>query len=206
MFLISPLLALIALVTVPVSVFVVARIGKRAQPQFVRQWSTTGKLNGHIEEMFTGHALVNVFGQREQSMDTFTEQNEKLYQASFRAQFISGTIQPVMMFIGNLNYVLVAVVGGLRVAAGTLSLGGVQAFIQYSRQFSQPLTQLASMANLLQSGVASAERVFALLDADEQGPDPERPDRPREVEGRVEFRNVVVPLLARPAADRATCR
>jgi ATP-binding cassette, subfamily B, multidrug efflux pump len=190
MFLISPLLALIALVTVPVSVFVVARIGKRAQPQFVRQWSTTGKLNGHIEEMFTGHALVTVFGQRQQSMDTFTEQNEKLYQASHRAQFISGTIQPVMMFIGNINYVLVAVIGALLVAAGKLSLGGVQAFIQYSRQFSQPLTQLASMANLLQSGVASAERVFALLDADEQGPDPVRPDRPRQVEGRVEFRNV----------------
>ena len=190
MFLISPLLAVIALVTVPVSVFVVARIGKRAQPQFVRQWSTTGKLNGHIEEMFTGHALVTVFGQRKQSMDTFTEQNEKLYQASHRAQFISGTIQPVMMFIGNINYVLVAVIGALLVAAGKLSLGGVQAFIQYSRQFSQPLTQLASMANLLQSGVASAERVFALLDADEQGPDPVSPDRPREVEGRVEFRNV----------------
>jgi len=190
MFLISPLLALIALVTVPVSVFVVARIGKRAQPQFVRQWSTTGKLNGHIEEMFTGHSLVTVFGQRKQAMDTFTEQNEKLYQASHRAQFISGTIQPVMMFIGNINYVLVAVIGALLVAAGKLSLGGVQAFIQYSRQFSQPLTQLASMANLLQSGVASAERVFALLDADEQGPDPEVPDKPRQVAGQVEFRHV----------------
>ena len=190
MFLISPLLALIALVTVPVSVFAVARIGKRAQPQFVRQWSTTGKLNGHIEEMYTGHALVSVFGQREQSMRTFTEQNEKLFHASYRAQFISGTIQPVMMFIGNINYVLVAVVGALQVASGVLTLGSVQAFIQYSRQFSQPLTQVASMANLLQSGVASAERVFALLDADEQGPDPAEPARPAEVRGRVEFRHV----------------
>ena len=190
MFLISPLLAVIALVTVPVSVFAVSKIGKRAQPQFVRQWSTTGKLNGHIEEMFTGHALVTVFGQRKQAMDTFTEQNEKLYQASHRAQFISGTIQPVMMFIGNINYVLVAVIGALLVAAGKLSLGGVQAFIQYSRQFSQPLTQLASMANLLQSGVASAERVFALLDADEQSPDPASPDRPAQVAGRVEFGHV----------------
>jgi ATP-binding cassette subfamily B multidrug efflux pump len=190
MFIISPLLALIALVTVPVSVFAVARIGKRAQPQFVRQWSTTGKLNGHVEEMYTGHSLVSVFGQREQSMRTFTEQNEKLYQASFRAQFISGTIQPVMMFVGNINYVLVAVVGALQVASGQLSLGSVQAFIQYSRQFSQPLTQVASMANLLQSGVASAERVFALLDADEQGPDPAEPARPAEVRGRVEFRHV----------------
>jgi ATP-binding cassette subfamily B multidrug efflux pump len=190
MFVISPLLALIALVTVPVSVFAVARIGKRAQPHFVKQWSMTGKLNGHIEEMFTGHSLVTVFGQRKQAMDTFTGQNEALYQASYRAQFISGAIQPVMMFIGNINYVLVAVVGAFRVAAGALTLGSVQAFIQYSRQFSQPLTQLASMANLLQSGMASAERVFALLDADEQAPDPAAPARPAEVEGRVEFCHV----------------
>jgi ATP-binding cassette subfamily B multidrug efflux pump len=190
MLVISPLLALIALVTVPVSVFLVARIGKRAQPQFVRQWSTTGKLNGHIEEMYTGHSLVKVFGQSKQAMDAFTEHNDQLFGASFRAQFISGTIQPVMMFIGNLNYVLVAVVGALRVASGALSLGDVQAFIQYSRQFSQPLTQVASMANLLQSGVASAERVFALLDADEQDPDPAEPLVPAEVRGRVEFRDV----------------
>jgi ATP-binding cassette, subfamily B, multidrug efflux pump len=190
MFLISPLLALIALVTVPVSVFVVGRIGKRAQPQFIRQWSTTGKLNGHIEEMFTGHSLVTVFGQRDEAMRVFGEQNDKLYEASFRAQFISGTIQPVMMFIGNLNYVLVAVVGALQVGAGVLTLGAVQAFIQYSRQFSQPLTQMASMANLLQSGVASAERVFALLDADEQAPDPAQPALPVRVDGQVEFRNV----------------
>ncbi|MGA2827802.1 MAG: ABC transporter ATP-binding protein [Streptosporangiaceae bacterium] len=190
MFVISWLLALIALVTVPVSVFAVARIGKRAQPQFVKQWSTTGKLNGHVEEMYTGHSLVAVFGQRDEAMRTFTEQNESLYQASYRAQFISGTIQPVMMFVGNLNYVLVAVVGALRVATGALTLGGVQAFIQYSRQFSQPLTQVASMANLLQSGVASAERVFALLDAVEQEPDAAQPARPAEVHGRVEFEHV----------------
>ncbi|MGZ6840015.1 MAG: ABC transporter ATP-binding protein, partial [Frankiaceae bacterium] len=189
-FVISPLLALIALVTVPVSVFAVTRIGKRAQPQFIKQWSTTGKLNGHVEEMYTGHSLVSIFGQRDEAMRTFAEQNESLYQASYRAQFISGTIQPVMMFVGNLNYVLVAVVGALRVATGVLSLGGVQAFIQYSRQFSQPLTQVASMANLLQSGVASAERVFALLDAVEQKPDAAHPARPAEVHGRVEFEHV----------------
>jgi ATP-binding cassette subfamily B multidrug efflux pump len=190
MFVISPLLALIALVTVPVSVFLAARIGKRAQPQFVRQWGTTGKLNGHIEEMYTGHSLVKVFGQGKEAARTFTEHNDKLFGSSFKAQFISGTIQPVMMFIGNLNYVLVAVVGALRVASGALSLGDVQAFIQYSRQFSQPLTQVASMANLLQSGVASAERVFALLDADEQEPDPAEPLVPAEVRGKVEFRDV----------------
>jgi ATP-binding cassette, subfamily B, multidrug efflux pump len=187
---ISWLLALIALVTVPASIFLVMRIGKRAQPQFIRQWSTTGKLNSHIEENFTGHSLVKVFGQSEASLATFSEQNDKLFQSSFRAQFISGTIQPAMMFIGNLNYVLVAVVGALRVATGALTIGDVQAFIQYSRQFSQPLTQVASMANLLQSGVASAERVFALLDADEQEPDKPEPTRPDEVRGRVAFNNV----------------
>ena len=190
MLVISPLLAVIALVTVPVSVFVAAQIGKRAQPQFVTQWASTGRLNAHIEEMYTGHALVKVFGQQEQAAQTFAEHNDALYSSSFRAQFISGTIQPAMMFIGNLNYVLIAVVGGLRVATGSLSLGDVQAFIQYSRQFSQPITQVASMANLLQSGVASAERVFALLDAEEQSPDPVVPQRPSVVRGRVEFHNV----------------
>ncbi len=187
---VSPLLAVVALVTVPLSVLVAARLGKRAQPQFVKQWATTGRLNAHIEEMYTGHSLVKVFGRQQESAATFAEHNDALFNSSFRAQFASGLIQPAMMFIGNLNYVLVAVVGGLRVASGSLSLGEVQAFIQYSRQFTQPLTQVASMANLLQSGVASAERVFALLDADEQEPDPVRPERPVEVHGRVEFEHV----------------
>nr|WP_172805097.1 ABC transporter ATP-binding protein [Actinopolymorpha singaporensis] len=187
---ISPLLAVIALVTVPVSVLVVAVIGKRAQPQFIKQWATTGTLNAHIEEMYTGHALVKVFGRQREAARTFAEQNEALFVSSFRAQFISGTIQPAMMFIGNLNYVLVAVIGGLRVASGTLSLGDVQAFIQYSRQFSQPITQVASMANLLQSGVASAERVFDLLDAEEQQADPSPSRRPQQVTGKVAFEHV----------------
>lgn len=190
MFWISPLLALVALVTVPVSVVVATRIGKRAQPQFVQQWKTTGKLNAHIEEMYTGHSLVKVFGRQQESAELFRKENEALYEAGFRAQFISGVIQPAMMFIGNLNYVLVAVVGGLRVAAGALSIGDVQAFIQYSRQFSQPLTQVASMANLVQSGVASAERVFELLDADEQEPDAKEAPRPGHVSGRVAFEHV----------------
>ncbi|WP_020674261.1 ABC transporter ATP-binding protein [Amycolatopsis nigrescens] len=190
MFVISPLLALVALVTVPVSVFVAAKIGKRAQPQFIKQWRTTGGLNAHIEEMYTGHSLVKVFGRRKEAEKVFKEQNDTLFAASFRAQFISGMIQPAMMFIGNVNYVLVAVVGALRVASGSLSLGDVQAFVQYSRQFTQPITQVASMANLLQSGVASAERVFALLDADEQEPDPADPANPDPVRGRVEFREV----------------
>jgi ATP-binding cassette subfamily B multidrug efflux pump len=190
MVVISPLLAVIALVTVPVSVVVATMIGKRAQPRFVAQWRTTGQLNAHIEEMYTGHSLVKVFGRREEALRRFREHNDSLYASGFKAQFISGTIQPAMMFIGNLNYVLVAVVGALRVAAGALSLGGVQAFIQYSRQFSQPLTQVASMANLLQSGVASAERIFALLDATEQWPDPVEPASPAQVRGRVEFQRV----------------
>ncbi|GAA3197323.1 ABC transporter ATP-binding protein [Actinocorallia longicatena] len=190
MLVISPLLALIAIITVPISMYVAAQIGKRAKPQFIKQWGTTGKLNAHVEEMYTGHSLVKVFGRQRESAETFDEHNEGLYESSFRAQFISGLIQPSMMFIGNVNYVLVAVVGGLRVASGSLSLGEVQAFIQYSRQFAQPITQVASMANLLQSGVASAERVFALLDADEQDPEPADAATVAAVEGRVEFEHV----------------
>ena len=190
MFWISWLLALVALVTVPVTMVVAAQVGKRAQPQFVQQWQTTGKLNGHIEEMYTGHSLVKVFGRAKESAEAFEEQNEALYRSAFRAQFISGTIQPLMMFIGNVNYVLVAVVGGLRVASGALSIGDVQAFIQYSRQFSQPLTQVASMSNLIQSGVASAERVFELLDAEEQSGEPAVPARPERLRGRVTLENV----------------
>ncbi|WP_328917795.1 MULTISPECIES: ABC transporter ATP-binding protein [unclassified Streptomyces] len=190
MFWISWLLALVALVTVPVTMIVATKVGKRAQPQFVQQWKTTGQLNAHIEEMYTGHSLVKVFGRAEESAAAFEEQNEALYRSGFKAQFISGTIQPLMMFIGNLNYVLVAVVGGLRVASGALSIGDVQAFVQYSRQFSQPLTQVASMSNLIQSGVASAERVFELLDADEQSAEPKTPARPEELHGRVAFEDV----------------
>ncbi|MET7459384.1 ABC transporter ATP-binding protein [Nonomuraea sp. NPDC005501] len=190
MFWISPILALIALVTVPVSVYVTTVVGKRSQPQFIKQWSSTGKLNGHIEEMYGGHTLVKVFGRQKEAAETFDRHNEALFTSSFRAQFISGMIQPAMMFIGNLNYVLVAVVGGFKVASGSISLGDVQAFIQYSRQFSQPLTQVAGMANLVQSGVASAERVFELLEAPEQSPEPDRPARPAQVRGRVAFENV----------------
>ncbi len=168
MFWISPLLALVALVSVPLSILVTRVVMKRSQGLFVEQWRRTGTLNSHIEESFSGHALVKVFGRRHEVEQTFAEENDALYEASFGAQFVSGLIMPVIMFIGNLNYVVIAVLGGVRVASGTMSLGEVQAFIQYSRQFTQPLTQVASMANLLQSGVASAERVFELLDAEEQ--------------------------------------
>ncbi|MET4922205.1 ABC transporter ATP-binding protein [Streptomyces sp. PSRA5] len=169
---ISPLLALVVLATVPVSVLGAVLIGKRAQPQFVRQWAVTGKLNAHVEEMYTGHAEVVVFGRKDDAVRTFQEHNEALYASSFKAQFISGVIQPAMTFVGNLTYVLIAVVGGLRVASGTLSIGDVQAFVQYSYEFNGPITQIAAMANLLQSGVASAERVFELLDAQEESAEP----------------------------------
>ncbi|MHA6628790.1 ABC transporter ATP-binding protein [Pseudonocardia sichuanensis] len=190
MLVLSPLLALVALVTIPVSLLVTKAIAARSQKQFVAQWRHTGTLNAHIEEAFTGHELVRVFGRRREVEAEFDARNERLFDASYRAQFISGIIMPAMMFIGNLNYVLVAVVGGLRVASGAMSLGEVQAFIQYSRQFTQPLTQLASMVNLLQSGVASAERVFELLDAEEQQPDPARPAVPQTRCGRVVFEGV----------------
>ncbi|MER5281480.1 ABC transporter ATP-binding protein [Streptomyces sp. NPDC002809] len=192
MFWISPLLALIALVTVPLSVVVATKVGKRSQPQFVQQWKVTGKLNAHIEEMYTGHTLVKVFGRQDESARDFAEQNDALYEAGFKAQFNSGIMQPLMMFVSNLNYVLIAVVGGLRVASGALSIGDVQAFIQYSRQFSMPLTQVASMANLVQSGVASAERIFELLDSDEQDADPAKGEAefPAELRGSVSLENV----------------
>ncbi|QIB45955.1 ABC transporter ATP-binding protein [Streptomyces aureoverticillatus] len=190
MFWISPLLALVALVTVPLSFVVATKVGKRSQPQFVQQWKSTGAMNAHVEEMYTGHTLVKVFGRQEESAEAFAEHNDALYEASFKAQFNSGVMQPLMFFMSNLNYVLVAVVGGLRVASGSLSIGDVQAFIQYSRQFSMPLTQVASMANLVQSGVASAERIFELLDAEEQEADPVPGERPVDPRGRVEMEHV----------------
>ncbi|MEV0909345.1 ABC transporter ATP-binding protein [Streptomyces hokutonensis] len=190
MFWVSWLLALVALVTVPLSFLVATRIGKRSQPHFVQQWRSTGKLNAHVEEMYTGHNLVKVFGRQDESAQLFAEQNDALYEAGFKAQFNSGVMQPLMMFVSNLNYVLVAVVGGLRVASGALSIGDVQAFVQYSRQFSMPLTQVASMANLVQSGVASAERIFELLDAEEQSADPMPSERPEELRGLVALEHV----------------
>jgi ATP-binding cassette, subfamily B, multidrug efflux pump len=187
---VSPVLAVVALVTVPLSMYITLTIAKRSKPQFVSQWSTTGKLNAHIEEAYTGHELVKVFGRTHESVAAFRELNEQLYTSSFKAQFISGLIQPAMMFIANLNYVAIAVIGGLRVASGAISLGDVQAFIQYSRQFTQPLTQVASMANLLQSGVASSERVFEVLDAPEQSADASPAVTPKKVRGRVAFEDV----------------
>ncbi len=168
MFIVSPLLAVITLISVPITVVLTVVIGKRSQKLFVQQWTSTGELNAHVEEAYSGHALVKVFGRQREVEKEFARRNEELFKASFGAQFISGLIMPLMMFIGNLSFVAVAVVGGLRVASGDLNLGSVQAFIQYQRMFTQPLAQMGSMANLLQSGVASAERVFEILDEPEQ--------------------------------------
>ena len=187
---ISPLLSLIALATVPIAAIATGMIAKRSKPHFIGQWSSTGALNAQIEEAFTGHELVKAFGRREAVEADFDERNTALYESSWRAQFISGIIMPTIMFLGNLNYVAVAVVGGLRVASGQLSLGEVQAFIQYSRQFTQPLTQIGSMFNLMQSGVASAERIFSVLDEPEETPDPAKPESPETSRGRIVFDDV----------------
>ncbi|WP_405159489.1 ABC transporter ATP-binding protein/permease [Nocardia sp. NBC_01499] len=190
MFWISPLLALIALLTVPAAITVTALIAKRSKPHFVDQWKNTGLVNAQVEEAYTGHEIVTAFGRNREVGAEFDKRNEELYQSSFKAQFISGLIMPAIMFLGNVNFVLVALVGGLRVATGQLSLGEVQAFIQYSRQFSQPLTQIGAMANLLQSGVASAERIFEILDAEEQSPDPIMADTRPVDRGQVEFEGI----------------
>ncbi|MBI1844580.1 MAG: ABC transporter ATP-binding protein [Actinobacteria bacterium] len=190
MFTISWLLALVALVTIPLSLRTVKFITSHSRQRFMAQWRHTGTLNAHVEEVFTGHALVKAFGRQHDVEERFDAENEQLCTASFGAQFISGTIQPAMMFFGNLNYVVIAVVGGLRVTSGAMTLGDVQAFIQYSRQFSMPLTQLASMANVLQSGVASAERVFELLDAPEERADVDEQHAPSDARGLVEFDHV----------------
>ena len=204
MFALSWQLALIALVALPIAALVVGFVGSKSQQLFTAQWKNTGRLNGHIEESFTGHELVTVFGRQEAMRGTFDERNEDLFEASFRAQFYSGMIMPIMQWVTYLGYVGIALVGGLRVASGQMSLGQVTAFIQYSREFNAPLGEMAGMANMLISGVASAERIFELLDADEQeedlsaraeagfldpaGPQPGELARP--VQGRVEFERV----------------
>ncbi|MBP2471734.1 ATP-binding cassette subfamily B protein [Crossiella equi] len=190
MFVISPLLSVLALLIVPASILITRAVGKRSQKMFVAQWKQTGELNAHIEEAFTGHQLVKVFGRQQESRQEFNRRNEALFGSAMNAQFVSGLIMPAMMFLSNLSYVLVAVIGGLRITSGAMTLGEVQAFLQYSRQFTQPLTQVASMANLLQSGVASAERVFELLDEPEQSEDPAQPATVARRGGRVEFHDV----------------
>lgn len=187
---ISPLLALITVLTVPLSLLATRTIARRSQSLFVAQWRNTGRLNAHIEETYSGFTVVKTYGHRALAEDTFRDLNDDVYQASFGAQFLSGLISPATTFIGNISYVAVAVVGGIQVATGQLTLGSIQAFIQYVRQFNQPLTQVASMYNTMQSGLASAERVFELLDADEQTPDPAPSAVDHRFAGRVEFEHV----------------
>ncbi len=198
---ISPLLALIALLTVPLSLWVTRLVTRRSQRLFVAQWTNTGRLNAHIEETYSGFTVVQTFGHRAGAQQRFRELNADVYEAGFGAQFISGLISPATTFIGNLSYVAVAVVGGVQVATGQITIGGIQAFIQYVRQFNSPLTQLAAMYNVLQSGVASAERVFDLLDEPEETPDVNAPTSPggpaphsgstsSSLAGRVEFHHV----------------
>jgi len=190
MFIISPLLAAISVLVIPLALLSTVQIAKRSQKQFALQWEQTGDLNGHVEEMHTGHSIVKIFGRQKEAIEVFDERNAKLYDSSFKAQFISGIIQPVMNFLGNLNYVGIAVIGGVKVATGTMTLGDVLAFIQYSRQFTQPITQTASIANVLQSAVASAERVFELLDEPEEQPDTATPLTLAEPQGHVTFEHV----------------
>ena len=190
MFVVSWQLALIALIALPLSGIIAGVVGVRAQKLFVAQWKYTGELNGQIEESFTGHELVRIFNRDAEMTEEFDRRNEGLFDASFKAQALSGTIMPAMQFVQYLSYVLIAVVGALRVTAGQMTLGDVTAFIQYSREFSQPIGEMAGMANMLQSGVASAERTFELLDADEQEPDTALERLPERSDGHVEFENV----------------
>jgi len=190
MFTISPFLAVVALTTVPVSIWGMRAVARRSRPKFISQWKSTGILNAQIEETFTGHAVVKAFGRQHEVEQRFRDTNDQLYESSFGAQFMSSLMQPLTMFMGNIQYVLVAVVGGLRFASGAITLGDIQAFIQYSRQFSMPLTQVASMMNVFQSGIASFERVTEFLDAEEQSPDSAASSSPPAVRGRVEFRDV----------------
>jgi ATP-binding cassette, subfamily B, fatty acid transporter len=190
---ISPLLTGISLLTVPLSVMATRAIARRSQRLFIAQWTNTGRLNAHIEESYSGFALIRTFGQRARAEDEFRRLNDEMYQSSFGAQLISGMLSPATTFIGNLSYVAVAVVGGVQVATGQITVGSIQAFIQYVRQFNAPLNQVASMYNTLQSGVASAERVFDLLDEPEESPDREPPLPSPNGEGptgRVEFDHV----------------
>ncbi len=190
MFKISTLLSWISLAVIPVSLVITLLIARQSQKQFIRQWNSTGAVNAHVEEMFTGHNLVKAFNREKDVLERFRQQNEKLYESSFKAQFISGLIHPVINFVNNLNYVAIAVLGGVNVANGVISLGDVQAFIQYSRQFTQPIVQVASIMNVLQSTVASAERVFELLDEEEEVPDVDNPVVLEDLKGNVRFEHV----------------
>lgn len=206
MFYISPLLAIVSMLIVPVSLLLTTQIAKRSQVEFAKQWKETGRVNGHVEEMHTGHAIVRAYNRTDRAMEEFDEYNEALFDSSYRAQFLSGVIMPMMNMLSNINYVAIAILGGMRVATGQLSLGSVQAFIQYSRQFTMPLAQIAAQANVLQSGLASAERVFEVLDAQEEPTEP-RSSTPPTLRGEVSLEAISfryrpdVPLIENLSVD-----
>jgi ATP-binding cassette subfamily B protein len=187
---ISPLMTLIVVLTLPLSFLATANIAKKSQKYFKGQQTTLGQLNGHVEEMYTGHKVIKVFGHEKQSIEQFQEINETLYQSAWKAQFVSGLIWPLMSFINNIGYVLVSVAGGILVTKKAIEIGDIQAFIQYARQFSQPITQTAMIANVIQSTVASAERVFEILDETEEVPEAVAPKEISNPKGEVRFENV----------------
>jgi len=190
MFSISPLLSWITLAIIPLSLLITMFIIRRSQKYFIAQWDSTGSLNGHIEETFTGHNIIEAYNQQDKAITRFNEENNKVYESSFKAQFISSILRPSVNLLNNLNYVVICIIGGIRVTTGQITLGGVQAFIQYSRQFTQPVIQVASIVNVLQSTTASAERVFELLDEKEEIPDTENPIVLEDVKGHVRFEHV----------------
>ncbi|HVP12799.1 MAG TPA: ABC transporter ATP-binding protein, partial [Phycisphaerae bacterium] len=190
MLVINPLLTVIVVLTVPLSLFVVTNIARQSQTYFRNQQRSLGQLNGHVEEMYTGHKIVKAFGREPQARETFRRRNAELYDAGWRAQFVSGIIMPLMRLVGTIGYVLVAIVGGVMITLKTIAIGDVQAFIQYAQQFTQPISQLANFANIIQSSVASAERVFELLDEPEQQPEAATPAVIAESHGAVQFEHV----------------
>ncbi|MCM3293206.1 ABC transporter ATP-binding protein/permease [Paenibacillus sp. MER 180] len=187
---ISPLLTLICMLTLPLSAIVIKMVASRSQKHFMGQQKSLGELNGHVEEMYTGHNIVKAFGHEEKSLEDFNEVNERLYESGWKAQFISGMIMPLMNFIGNIGYVLICVVGGLLVTKKSIEIGDIQAFIQYARQFTQPIAQTANIANVIQSTIASAERVFEVLDEVEEVPEATKPVEIAHPVGQVEFEHV----------------
>src|SRR5690606_37145486 len=190
MLLISPILTLIALITIPLSAFVIKFVASYSQKHFINQQKELGNINGHIEEMFSGHQVIKAFGNEDEAIKEFNEMNDRLYESWWKSQFISGIMMPLMSFVGNLAYVLVSVVGGVLVLNRTIQVGDVQAFIQYTQQLSQPMAQAAGIANMIQTALASAERVLALLDEEE-----EREEIPAQVDvnsfkGKITFDHV----------------
>ena len=190
MFTLSPLLTLVALCILPVSALIVSQVVRRSQPYFRKQQNALGSVNGHVEEMYGAHLIVKAFNGEENSIETFEKINSELYHSAWRSQFLSGTMMPLMNFVGNLGYVAICILGGFLTLNGTITVGVIQAFIQYVRQFTQPITQVANISNVLQQTAAAAERVFEFLDEEEETPDPAQPVPTEDIQGAVSFAHV----------------